>query len=61
MAEILPFKRRKASERHQGNTLCRSGHHKWVLDKESLFDVKLGKLVNRYRCSRCGKTKVKAD
>ena len=61
MAEILPFKPRKASERHRGNTLCRNGHHKWKLDKETVFDVKLGRLVNRYRCTRCGKTKVHAD
>lgn len=61
MAEILPFKPRKASERHRGKTLCRNGHHKWQLDKQSVFDVKLGRLVNRYRCARCGKTKVRAD
>jgi hypothetical protein len=61
MAEILPFKRRKASERHRGDTLCRSGHHKWRLDKESVFDVKMGRLVNHYRCARCGKTRVRAD
>ena len=60
MAEILPFKRPKASEKHRGNTLCRNGHHKWQLDKGSVFDVKLGRLVNRYRCSRCGKTRVDA-
>ena len=61
MAEILPFKPRKASERHRGNTLCRSGHHKWVVDKESIFDVKLGKLVTRYRCTRCDRVKVRSD
>jgi len=61
MAEILPFKRRKASERHRGNTLCRHGHHKWQIDKQSVFDVKLGRLVNRYRCTRCGEIKVKVD
>ena len=61
MAEILPFKKPKASERHRVKTLCRNGHHKWVLDKESVFDVKLGKLVTRYRCARCGRTKVRAD
>ena len=61
MAEILPFKPRKASERHRGKTLCRNGHHKWQIDKQSVFDVKLGRLVNRYRCSRCGLTRVRAD
>jgi hypothetical protein len=31
------------------------------VDKQSVFDVKLGKLVNRYRCKRCGQFKVRAD
>jgi hypothetical protein len=61
MGEILPFRKPRASERHRGNTLCRSGHHKWVLDKASVFDVKLGRLVNRYRCARCGQVKVRSD
>ncbi|PLY16528.1 MAG: hypothetical protein C0631_03395 [Sedimenticola sp.] len=61
MAEIIPFKRPKASERHKGNTLCRQGHHKWQLDKESVFDVTQGKLVSRYQCSRCGKIKNQAN
>ena len=60
MADILPFKRPKASEKHKGKSLCREGHHKWVVDKQSVFDVKLGRLVTRYRCQRCGVTKVKA-
>ena len=61
MGEILPFRKPKVSERHRGNTLCRNGHHKWQIDKQSVFDVKLGRLVNRYRCSRCGKTRVVSD
>ncbi|MCB1787825.1 MAG: hypothetical protein H6953_07150 [Chromatiaceae bacterium] len=61
MGEILPFKPRRPSERHRGNTLCRNGHHKWEVDKRAVFDVKLGRLVTRYRCSRCGKIKVQAD
>jgi hypothetical protein len=58
MAEILPFKRVKASVKHRGKTLCRHGHHKWELDKQSVFDTKSGRLVNRYRCARCGKVRV---
>ena len=61
MGEILTFRRPKLSERHRGNTLCRNGHHKWVIDKASVFDVKLGRLVTRYRCARCGRTKVRSD
>jgi len=60
MAEILPFKRRRASERHKGNTLCRNGHHKWKIETQSVFDVKAGRLVTRFRCERCGATRTKA-
>lgn len=60
MADILPFKRPKAGDRHRGKSLCRHGHHKWEVDKQSVFDVKTGKLVTRYRCSRCGQIKVLA-
>lgn len=60
MADILPFKKRSVQQKHKGKTLCRHGHHKWVVDKEKQFDVKQGRLVTVYRCVRCGKTKVKA-
>jgi len=56
-ADILPFKK-KASAR--GNTLCREGFHKWVVDKQTLFDVKQGRLVTSYVCKRCGKVKNEA-
>ena len=58
MAEIIPFRKPSLKEKHKGNTLCRRGHHKWELDKAKQFEVKLGKLVTVYRCSRCGKQKV---
>lgn len=54
MSNVIPFKRPKASEKHQGNTLCRSGFHKWKADGKTQFDVKQGKLVSLYRCARCG-------
>ena len=60
MAEIIPFRKPSLKEQHKGKTLCRHGHHKWVLDKAQRFDVKQGKLVTVYRCSRCGKHKVKS-
>jgi hypothetical protein len=60
MADILKFQRPKASEKHKGNTLCRQGHHKWVVDQAQVFDVKQGKLVTRYRCSRCGATRIES-
>jgi len=60
MADILTFKRPKLSEKHRGNTLCRNGHHKWEIEQDSVFDSKQGRLVTRYKCSRCGKIRVKA-
>ncbi len=60
MADVVPFRKPKARDKHRGNTLCRQGHHKWVVDKAKQFDVKQGKLVTVYRCSRCGKEKVQA-
>ena len=60
MGEIVPFKPKRPAERHKGKTLCRSGFHKWAIDKEKQFDPRQGKLVTVYRCSRCGATKVQA-
>ncbi len=59
MAEILPFRKPTLKEKHKGNTLCRHGHHKWVVDNSRQFDVKRGELVTAYCCSRCGELKVK--
>lgn len=59
MADILPFKKRSLKEKHRGNTLCRNGHHKWVIDKAQQFDVKQGRLVTVYRCARCDKSRTK--
>lgn len=59
MADILPFKQLKPSERHKGKTLCKSGFHKWEISKEKQYDSRQGKLVTLYVCKRCGATKVK--
>jgi hypothetical protein len=60
MGEVIQFKRPTLAERHKGNTLCRSGFHKWALLNEKKFDVKQGKLITVYQCKRCLKTKIKA-
>ncbi len=60
MAEIVPFRKPSPAERHKGKSLCRHGHHKWVVDKARQFDVKQGRLVTVYRCERCGELKVRA-
>ncbi|HID08563.1 MAG TPA: hypothetical protein EYP10_15615 [Armatimonadetes bacterium] len=57
MADILSFRKPKASDQHRGNTLCRNGHHKWKVEKETVFDSKQGRLVTRLRCQRCDKVK----
>jgi hypothetical protein len=57
MGEIVPFKKKKATEKHKGNTLCKRGFHKWEIDKHKQFDTKQGKLVTVYKCKRCGATK----
>lgn len=61
MAEIVPFKRPSAAQRHKGKALCREGHHKWAVDKARKFDVKQGKLITVYRCARCGKERVRGE
>jgi hypothetical protein len=61
MGDVIPFRKPPLAEKHKGNTLCRHGHHKWVVDKTRRFDVKEGRLVTLYRCIRCGKQRVRAD
>lgn len=53
MGEVIQFKKKKLSEKYKGNTLCRSGFHKWEIVKEKQFDVKQGKLMTVYQCKRC--------
>lgn len=61
MGDVIAFKRPKPSEKHKGKQLCRSGFHKWQEAKERPFDLKQGKLVTLYRCSRCGATRTEAN
>ena len=60
MADVIPFRKPTLKEQHRGKTLCKHGHHKWLVDKAKQFDVKQGKLVTVYRCARCDKTRVKS-
>lgn len=60
MGKLIHFRKPTASEKAKGKTLCRSGFHKWVLWKEKQFDVRQGRLVTVYRCSRCGEMKNRA-
>lgn len=58
MGEVIAFKRPKPLK---GNSLCRSGLHKWLIQKQQQFDVKQGKLVTVYCCKHCPATKVVAN
>lgn len=58
MGDVVQFKKPKASEKHKGNLLCKRNFHKWEIDQEKQFDVKQGRLVTVYKCSRCGKFKT---
>ena len=54
MGKIVPFEKPKTKPLRKGNTLCKSGFHKWEIDHATRFDVIEGKLVTVYRCARCG-------
>lgn len=60
MGEVIRFKKPRLSEKHKGRSLCKSGFHKWEVDKTKPFDTRAGKLVSRYVCSRCGLTKTES-
>ncbi len=58
MGDVVPFKPQKRARK--SITLCKSGFHRWEIERDTQFDVKLGKLVTVYRCSRCGATRNEA-
>ena len=60
MGEVIQFKKPKPGEKHKGNTLCKSGFHKWESSPDKPFDVDKGRLITLYRCVRCGMTKIEA-
>ena len=60
MGNVVPFKKLRPKDKHKGKTLCKSGFHKWEVVHGNPFDVKQGKMLTRYRCSRCGATRVEA-
>ena len=61
MADVVQFKRPKLKDKARGKTLCKSGFHKWVINQKKQFDVKQGKLVTVFNCSRCKATKTRLD
>ena len=57
MSNVIQFKKPSLKDKHKGRILCKNGFHKWEVI-ETPFDVKKGKLLTAYRCSRCGATKT---
>jgi len=73
MGDIVPFKPAKKissasgkkpggtssiTGKLAGNTLCKSGFHKWKTDTSTNFSVRDGKLLTRRVCERCGAAKT---
>jgi hypothetical protein len=58
MGDVVRFRKPKLKDKHKGKTLCRSGFHKWEVDKSKPFAVKQGKLLTVYKCKRCGAVKT---
>ncbi len=58
MGEVLKFVRKTPAEKSRGRIMCANNHHKWKVQNERKFDVRQGKLVTEYRCTRCGKIKT---
>ena len=59
MGDVIQFKKPRLKEKHKGRTLCKSGFHKWEI-VVTPFDVKKGKMLSTYKCSRCGKIKTES-
>jgi hypothetical protein len=60
MGDVVRFRKPTAARKAKGKTLCRHGFHKWVVAKDRQFDVRQGRLVTAYECSRCGAVKTQA-
>lgn len=60
MADVIPFKKPTLKEKAKGKTLCSRGFHQWAIDQKKQFDVKQGKLITIYKCTRCGTKKTRA-
>ena len=64
MSNIVSLKKARQTRQAQCSkekTLCKHGFHRWTIEQEKQFDVKQGRLVTLYRCTRCGAQRVKAQ
>ncbi|MEZ5436007.1 MAG: hypothetical protein R3E67_05530 [Pseudomonadales bacterium] len=62
MSEVVSLQQfKKAVLKKKGRqSAVRNGFHSWAVVKDSVFDVKQGRLVTQYRCKRCGAEKNEA-
>jgi len=60
VVSLQQFKKTALKQKGKQSTLCGNGFHSWRMVKDSVFDVKQGRLVTRYRCKRCGTEKNEA-
>lgn len=60
MGEVIKFRKPGLNEKHEKKILCKSGFHKWQVVQDKQFDVRQGRLITLYRCSRCGATRTEA-
>lgn len=58
MGDVIKFRRPSPAQQAHGQTLCRSGFHKWQVVSARKFDVKRGRLVTLSRCRRCGRERT---
>ncbi len=61
VGEIIRFRKSKPGEKYRGKTLCASGFHHWEVLADQPFAVRRGALITRYRCTRCGATRTRAE
>jgi hypothetical protein len=59
MGDIIRAKFGAQAKRQKNarSSLCEQGHHQWLVDKSTRFDVKKGELITVERCKKCGKTR----
>lgn len=57
--EELESKKKKTSELDESQQMCRHGFHDWVAKEGMHYDEAAGEEVTVYKCSRCGKERLR--
>lgn len=61
IVSLQQFRKVVLKKKGKQSTLCGNGFHSWEVVKDSVFNVKQGKLMTQYRCKRCGAEKNQAQ